>query len=126
MLAAGLFRVGQLTLRPNTRLIGAARQSVLEFTGGAAFITAHEAPGVRLESLVVDGSLLGMDAALGTGLISISNSDGISLIDLDVRRGLMNGIALHAMLRPHRRLRRAGHVASGYLQPRRARSRHRP
>src|SRR5688572_2025833 len=45
MLAAGLFRVGQLTLRPNTRLIGAARQSVLEFTGGAAFVTAHEAPG---------------------------------------------------------------------------------
>ncbi|WP_439541418.1 TIGR03808 family TAT-translocated repetitive protein [Hyphomicrobium sp.] len=94
MLGAGLFRVGHITLRPNTRLIGAARQSVLEFTGGVAFITANEAPGVRLESLVVDGSLLGMDAALGTGLISIFNSDGISLVDLDVRRGLMNGIAL--------------------------------
>ena len=94
MLGAGLFRVGHVTLRPNTRLIGAARQSVLEFTGGGAFITANEAPGVRLESLVVDGSLLGMDAALGTGLISIFNSDGISLVDLDVRRGLMNGIAL--------------------------------
>ena len=94
MLTAGLFRVGHIKLRPNLRLIGAARQSVLEFTGGAAFLTGEEAPGLRLEGLVIDGSLLGMDAGLGTGLISLSGCDGISLVDLDVRRGLMNGIAL--------------------------------
>jgi uncharacterized secreted repeat protein (TIGR03808 family) len=94
LLAPGLFRTGRLDLRPNTRLIGSARQTVLEFTGGGAFLIAREAPGVRLEGVVIDGSLLGIDAAEGTGLVTLINCDGVALSDLDVRRGLLNGIAL--------------------------------
>jgi len=95
-LAPGRFRVGPLTLRPNTRLIGAARQTVLEFTGGGAFLTARNAPGVRLESLVVDGSLLGIDAARATGLIVLEACEDVALVDLDVRRSLLDGIVLKA------------------------------
>lgn len=93
-LAAGTFRVGALTLRANTRLIGASRQSVLEFAGGGTFITAKAASGVRLESLVVDGNGLGIDATRATGLIALDDCDGFSLSDLEVRRGLLNGIAV--------------------------------
>ena len=96
LLAPGLFRVGRIALRPSTCLIGSARQTVLEFTGGGAFLVARDAPGVRLESLVIDGSLLGIDAAEGTGLVSLTNCDGVALSDLDVRRGLLNGVTLTA------------------------------
>jgi uncharacterized secreted repeat protein (TIGR03808 family) len=94
ILPAGRFLVGTLELRPNTRIIGAARQTVLEFTGGSAFLTARDAPGVRLEGFVIDGNLLGMDANRATGLVSFENCDGLSLRDLEIRRGLLNGIAL--------------------------------
>lgn len=90
----GRFRVGHLELRPNTRLIGASRQTVLEFTGGEAFLTARDAAGVRLEALVIDGNLLGMDANRARGLIAFEDCLDLSLRDLDVRRGLLNGIVL--------------------------------
>ncbi len=93
-LAAGTFRTGALTLRPNTRLIGASRQTVLEFSGGGTFLTAKGAAGIRLESLVVDGNGLGIDATRATGLIQLDDCEGLSLCDLEVRRGLLNGISL--------------------------------
>jgi len=93
-LAAGTFRVGPLSLRPGSRLIGAARQTVLAFTGGATFLTAQEAAGVRLESLVVDGGGLGIDARLATGLIALDDCLDVVLADLEIRRGLLNGIVL--------------------------------
>ncbi|MGE3227836.1 MAG: TIGR03808 family TAT-translocated repetitive protein [Hyphomicrobium sp.] len=94
MLAPGIFRVGAIVLRPHSRLIGASGSSVLEFIGGATFLSAREAAGVSLEGLVIDGQGLGMDARLATGLIAIELCDGVRLSHLDVRRGLLNGIAL--------------------------------
>lgn len=94
ILAPGTFRVGSLVLRSGSRLIGAARQTVLAFTGGATFLTAQEAAGLRLESLVVDGGGLGIDAHLATGLIALDDCADVQLADLEVRRGLLNGIAL--------------------------------
>lgn len=94
LLSPGVFRVGALELRANTRLVGASRQSVLAFNGGATFLAARGAPGVRLESLTIDGSGLGIDARLATGLIALDDCEGVSLVDLEVRSGLLNGIAL--------------------------------
>jgi uncharacterized secreted repeat protein (TIGR03808 family) len=94
VLAPGRFRVGALALRPNTRLIGAHGLTVLEFTGGDTFVTARGAAGVRIEALVLDGNLLGMDANQATGLVAFEDCDGLSLRDLDIRRGLLNGITL--------------------------------
>jgi polygalacturonase len=48
MLPPGVFRVTDLRLRPATRLIGAARTSVLQFSGGTAFITGEKADGLLL------------------------------------------------------------------------------
>lgn len=94
MLAPGTFRVGALVLRANACLIGAQRQTTLEFSGGATFLSAREAPGVRLEGLVVDGNGLGIDAGLATGLIALDDCQDFRIADLEVRRGLLNGIAL--------------------------------
>lgn len=94
MLAPGVFRVGALELRANSRLVGASRDSVLAFNGGATFLTARGAPGVRLESLTIDGNGLGIDAGVATGLITFEACADFSLTDLDVRRGLLNGISL--------------------------------
>jgi len=93
-LLPGRFRVGALTLRPNTHLVGSALQSVIEFSGGARFITARDASGVRLEGLVIDGRSLGIDAHQATGLLSFEDCDGLRLRDIEVLNGLLNGIAL--------------------------------
>lgn len=93
-LAPGTFHVGAIALRPHTRLIGASRQTVLSFTGGATFLAAQDAPGVRLEGLVLDGNGLAVDAGRATGLISLTDCKDLSLADLEVRRGLLNGITL--------------------------------
>lgn len=93
-LTAGRFRVGALTLRPGTRIVGAGRQTVLQFTGGATFIAANGAPGVRLEGFTVDGDRLAMDAGRATALIALADCEDLVLSELDVRGGLLNGIGL--------------------------------
>ncbi|HYD16261.1 MAG TPA: TIGR03808 family TAT-translocated repetitive protein [Hyphomicrobium sp.] len=94
MLAPGTFRVGLITLRPNTHLVGASNQAVLEFAGGAAFLVAQDAPGIHLEGFVLDGNGLAVDAGRASGLISLDGCEGVLLSGLDVRRGLLNGISL--------------------------------
>lgn len=93
-LPPGRFRIGALALRPGTHLIGTSGRTVLEFTGGGSFLSGRKAAGVRLEGLVLDGNLLGMDANQATGLVSLDDCEGFTLSGLDVRRGLLNGIAL--------------------------------
>lgn len=100
-LAPGRFDVGPISLRPHTCLIGASRQTVLSFTSGASFLTAQEAPGVRLEGLVIDGNGFAVDAGRAMGLLALTDCKDVSLEDLEVRRGLLNGIMLQ---------RASGHV----------------
>lgn len=94
VLAPGRFRVGALTLRPGTQLIGTPRRTVLQFAGDATFIAASSAPDVRLEGLVVDGDRLAMDASRATSLIALADCEALVLADLVVRNGLLNGIGL--------------------------------
>jgi uncharacterized secreted repeat protein (TIGR03808 family) len=93
-LAPGVYRIGGLTLRPGTRLIGAARDSVLSFSGGASFIGARGASGIRLERLTIDGNRLAIDAAAGTGLVALGDCSDAAFLDLEIRNGLLSGIAL--------------------------------
>lgn len=91
-LPAGRFRAGALELRPGARLIGAAGATILEFTGGGAFITADKADDVVLEGLVLDGAY----QALDDGIISIRNSRGVRLRHLTLTGSIANGISLLA------------------------------
>jgi uncharacterized secreted repeat protein (TIGR03808 family) len=93
-LGPGRFRIGALELRPGTHLAGVAGRTVLEFAGGAAFVTAKSANGVRVERLVLDGNQLGIDAHRALGLLALEDCEGVSLSELEVRRSLINGIAL--------------------------------
>jgi len=93
-LAAGVFRVGSLVLRPGSHLIGVCGQTTLAFAGGASFVTASRAAGVRLERLILDGSRLGLDAGRGTGVLALEDCEGLSLSELEVRGSLLNCIAL--------------------------------
>lgn len=93
-LAPGRFLVGPLMLRPRTHLIGAPRQTVLKFTGGATFLVAEGAPDVRLEGVVVDGDRLAMDAARATSLIALVDCEAVVLSEVVVRDGLLNGVGL--------------------------------
>lgn len=93
-LGAGTFRTGPLELRPQSHLTGEARLTTLAFTGGASFLSARAASGIRIERLALDGARLAIDAHRATGLITLNACDDVLLADLVVRSGLLNGIAL--------------------------------
>jgi len=95
LLPPGHFRVGRIELRPGTRLIGAYGKTTLEFTGGAAFITARVAEGVAMEGLVLDGGLLPLDPGRADGLITAADCVMITIRNVEVRRSLVHGISLN-------------------------------
>lgn len=95
-LPPGRFRVARIELRPGTRLIGADGATTLEYTGSKAFLTANEAHAVVLADLVLDGSMLYLDPSIGDGLATFTNCRQLTIRNVSVRRGLLNGLSLHA------------------------------
>ena len=96
MLPPGRFRVSDLRLRAGTRIIGAARTSVLEFAGGSAFITGDRTDGLVLSGLVFDGAFKAHDIGRGEGLITLANAKGITIDDCEIRQGARSGLMLIA------------------------------
>lgn len=93
-LGPGTFRVGAVTLRPGTRLIGAGPHTVIQFAGGASFLTARGADDLTLSNLTIDGHSLGIDAAQAVGIVALEACERVLLADISVRGGLLNGIAM--------------------------------
>ena len=93
LLPPGRFRASALVLRPGTRLVGAARTTILEYAGGAAFLTGEGAHGLLLQDLVFDGAYKRLD---GDALVSLDTSRSVALRGLEVVRSAANGITLKA------------------------------
>lgn len=92
-LPPGRFRVGALRLRPGTRLIGSQRATILAFAGGPSFLTAADAPGIRLEGLTLDGGGLPLGGET-SGLLSLTRCRDVSLLDIAVTASGLDGLAL--------------------------------
>ncbi len=93
-LPAGTLRSGPLTLLAGTKLIGAAGLSVLQFTGGATFVSAKDATGIYLQDLVFDGATLPLDPDQSDGLLRFEGCSELTLNRVEVRRSLLNGVSL--------------------------------
>jgi uncharacterized secreted repeat protein (TIGR03808 family) len=96
ILPSGRFRVGHIVLRSGSRIVGAHGTTVLEFTGGRAFVTASDAEDIALEKLTLDGGLLALDPEMAGGLISLTRCRRISIRDVAVSRSLLNAVSLIA------------------------------
>lgn len=94
VLPAGRFCAGGITLRPGSRLIGAAQKTILEFIGGPSFVTAENAGGVGLEDLVIDGRSLALDPARADGLIHLRGCERMLLRQVEVMRSSLSGVVL--------------------------------
>ncbi len=92
----GSYRVRDLRLRSNTRLLGTARSSKLIFDGGQACITADKADNLVLSGIVIDGAFATFNADRGEGLISITNSKNITIDDTTIRHSAKTGLSLVA------------------------------
>jgi uncharacterized secreted repeat protein (TIGR03808 family) len=95
LLPAGTFRIGTLTLHPGTALIGAHGLTTLEFTGGAALLTATNAPAIRIENLILDGANRALDADEDAALIRLADCANLKIANVTVRHALANGITLN-------------------------------
>ncbi len=95
-LAPGSYRIGTLVLRPGTVILGTAGLTTLSFIGGArAFLTAEDAPRLRLSGLVIDGgnrALLTDDE--NAALLALSGCPDLDLHDVVLRNSLANGLSL--------------------------------
>ena len=94
ILPPGKFIVSDLRLRPGTRLIGAARATTLVFAGGPAFITADKTDGLVLDGLTFDGAYKGFDAARADGLVTLSRTKDVRLVNLEIRNSAGIGLSL--------------------------------
>ena len=96
VLPSGVLRVSDLRLRAGTRLIGQARSTVLEFAGGAAFVTADKADRLVLRGVVFDGAFKAFEEGRGEGLVTISRSTGIRIDDIEIRNSARSGLQVIA------------------------------
>ncbi len=94
VLPPGTFRVSDLRLRSGSRIIGAARATILQFAGGAAFMTAEKADGLMLQSLVIDGAFQTFNETRGDGLLNIANSRSVAIDDVEIRNSTKGGLSL--------------------------------
>ena len=94
VLPPGTIRVGDLRLRAGTTLIGHARSTIIEFTGGGAFITGDKADGLVLRGLILDGAYKTTLEDRGEGLLTLSRSRDIVIEDVEVRHSARIGISL--------------------------------
>ncbi|MEQ1718162.1 MAG: TIGR03808 family TAT-translocated repetitive protein [Hyphomicrobium sp.] len=96
VLPEGTFRVSDLRLRAGTCLIGQSCRTVLEFSGGAAFVTASKANGLVLQGLVFDGAYKTLDESRGEALVNISHSQEICIDGSEFRNSAKSGLSLTA------------------------------
>ena len=96
VLPPGTIRVSDLRLRPGTKLIGAAGTTTLQFSGGAAFLTADKADGVTLEGLVFDGAWRPFEEERGEGLVSLSRCRGLAIDSVEIKNSARIGLSLVA------------------------------
>ena len=93
-LPAGTLRTRSLNLPAGLKLTGANGLSVLQFIGGATFISARDASSLTLQDIVFDGAMLPLDAEQGDALVYLENCKNVTLLRVEVRHALLNGISL--------------------------------
>ena len=94
VLPPGVFRVSDLRLRSSTRLIGQSCTTLLQFSGGAAFVTADKADGLTVQGVVLDGAFKAFDAARGEGMLTVYNSKNVRIGDIEIRNSARGGLSL--------------------------------
>ena len=91
-LAPGRYRVGGLTLRPGSQIVGVRGATHLVFTHGPSLIAADHAETVSLSGLVLDGA--GQSLPQRRGLVHLTDVRGLRLTDCTVLRASGDGITL--------------------------------
>jgi uncharacterized secreted repeat protein (TIGR03808 family) len=93
-LAPGHYTVGDIVLRPNTRIAGVAGATVLRYGGQGAFFTASSAKSVHGTGLVFDGQKMPLNAARAGGLVAFDGVTDLVIEACVVKGASTNGIAL--------------------------------
>src|SRR5260370_5896191 len=91
MLPPGVYRAGDLTLPPGTRLIGCPGATRLLFAEGASLLSAKDADHVTLTGLILDG---GTRPLAGRGLVHFAGGRGIKMEHFEIVGSGGDGIPL--------------------------------
>ena len=94
-LPGGRYAVGNIVLRPGTRIVGAAGATILSYTGMGSLLTAKAAATVRLSGLVLDGMRLSLNRARTSAVLSLAECTDVLIDDIQVIRAGGHGIVLN-------------------------------
>jgi uncharacterized secreted repeat protein (TIGR03808 family) len=96
-LPPGRIVVGDITLRPGTRLLGAPGFSILVYRGRGDFISGVNVPHAHIEGVTLDGGLLPLDLARTKALLSLTECSHMVLQDIRIQNSAQHGIMLTAV-----------------------------
>ncbi len=97
VLPAGRYLVGNIQLRPGTRLVAAAASTVLAYNGKGVVLQATDAADIRLDGLEIDGGFLPLRGAGASALVHLSRCTNARLADLAFRNSDGHGLKLEAV-----------------------------
>lgn len=97
VLPAGRYLVGNIQLRPGTRIVAAAASTVLAFNGKGAFLRAVDCPDIRLDGLEIDGGFLPLGPGGTAALVMLSRCANARLSDVAIRNSGGSGLKLEVV-----------------------------
>lgn len=91
-LAAGVYRISEISLPPHTQILGVRGQTRLMFQSGTACLSAPRADGITLSGLVIDGGARPLPER--RGLVVLANGRGVRVEDCELSGSSQNGLVL--------------------------------
>jgi uncharacterized secreted repeat protein (TIGR03808 family) len=94
-LMPGVYRAGGLALPPGAQLVGVRGATRLVLTGNRSLLEAHQADGVRLSGLTLDGA--GIPLSDRQALVAFANGRGVEIANCELVRSGRHGILFDAI-----------------------------
>lgn len=94
VLPAGRYLVGNITLRPGTRIVAAGAGTILAYNGRGSFVSASDAADVRIEGLVLDGGFLALGTGARAALLTLTGCARTVLVDVRCMNSAGHGLRL--------------------------------
>jgi uncharacterized secreted repeat protein (TIGR03808 family) len=95
VLGAGKYRAANLKLMTGAQLVGVRGATHLVLAGGSSLVTANRADDITLSGLLLDGVNQALPS--GHGLVHLTESAGVRIIDCDIRAVGGTGLVLEAI-----------------------------
>lgn len=94
VLAAGRYLAGNIVLRPGTRIVAQAADTVLAYNGRGALFAATDAADIKVEGLTIDGGFLALGGGAQDALVALMRCTDVAIDGLRIKNSAGHGLKL--------------------------------